>query len=166
MLKISLGAELSCHARCRLCPPLLQVEDIRRQAQTDSGRPQPWCHVQFTGECFCSTAVLQLILGVTCRSVCQRMLELWCVSRAPGQHSSTRLHMSCILTALLFSLRLACGCTHAEYGAVPAACALNGSRLMGREVCVATSTPLNKDQEKPPAGMLGVGRCPLTRGHT
>lgn len=64
-----------------------EVEDIRRQAQTDSGRPQPWCHVQFT-----------------------------------------------------------------EYGAVPAACALNGSRLMGREVCVATSTPLNKDQDKPPAG--------------
>jgi hypothetical protein len=28
---------------------LCQVEDIRRQAQQDSGRPQPWCHVQFTG---------------------------------------------------------------------------------------------------------------------
>lgn len=33
----------------------------------------------------------------------------------------------------------------ADYGAVPAACALNGSRFMGREVMVATSTPLNKD---------------------
>lgn len=34
---------------------------------------------------------------------------------------------------------------HTEYGAVPAACALNGSRFMGREIAVATSTPLNKD---------------------
>lgn len=33
----------------------------------------------------------------------------------------------------------------ADYGAVPAACALNGSRFMGREIAVATSTPLNKD---------------------
>jgi hypothetical protein len=33
----------------------------------------------------------------------------------------------------------------ADYGAVPAACALNGSRFQGREICVATSTPLNKD---------------------
>eukprot|EP00775_Hariotina_reticulata_P001625 gene1625-1965_t len=57
-----------------------QVEDIRRGAQPDTGRPNPWCHVQFT-----------------------------------------------------------------EAGAVPAACALNGSTLMGRPITIATSTPLNRE---------------------
>jgi hypothetical protein len=64
--------------------PLMQVEDIRRGAQPDTGRANPWCHVQFT-----------------------------------------------------------------EAGAVPAACALNGSLLMGRPVTIATSTPLTKAEGQP-----------------
>jgi hypothetical protein len=44
-------------------------------------------------------------------------------------------------------------CMPADYGAVPAACALNGSRFMGREIAVATSTPLNKDTG------AGTGQC-------
>jgi len=43
-------------------------------------------------------------------------------------------------------------CLHADYGAVPAACALNGSRFMGREILVATSTPLNKEAGGAPVG--------------
>uniref|UniRef100_A0A383W3L9 RRM domain-containing protein n=1 Tax=Tetradesmus obliquus TaxID=3088 RepID=A0A383W3L9_TETOB len=62
-----------------------EVEDIRRGAQPDSGRANPWCHVQFT-----------------------------------------------------------------EIGAVPAACALNGSLLMGRPVTIATSTPLTKAEGQAP----------------
>lgn len=45
----------------------------------------------------------------------------------------------------------------ADYGAVPAACALNGSRFMGREIAVATSTPLNKETA-PAAGVDSL--CP------
>jgi RNA recognition motif-containing protein len=42
---VSTSLTLWCTVPCCAC----QVEDIRRQAQQDSGRPQPWCHVQFTG---------------------------------------------------------------------------------------------------------------------
>jgi hypothetical protein len=76
----------------RLLPLLpVQVEDIRRGVHQESGRPNPYAHVQFT-----------------------------------------------------------------DTGAIAAARALNGTKLLGRELSVASSTPMNRDgQLSNPAHALG-----------
>jgi hypothetical protein len=59
----NLSPEVAVHPTVLLLLPTAhaQIEDIRRGAQPDTGRVNPWCHVQ----CFC-WHTLRILITVLC----------------------------------------------------------------------------------------------------